>query len=301
MDQRHLHSFVTLAEELHFGRAAEKLGISQPPLSQRIRLLEEELGARLFERSSRRVALTEAGEAFLGEARAILARTREGVARVQRVARGETGEIRLGMTTSVPLLPAAATIIGDFRSGHPDVELSLIEKHSASQIEAIGKGDLHAGFMRLPGTELSDHPGIAGIAIHSEPLALFVRSDDPITKGFTGLRQIADRDFVLFSKQSSLAVRDEAIGLCRRAGFEPKVAQEADSSLILCGLIAAGCGVSIMPLSFARIGVAGISALPLAIDPAPVVTTWLAYPTGMRSPITRAFVRSARRTMSGPA
>lgn len=301
MDQTLLQSFVILADELHFGRAAERLGISQPPLSGRIRQLEALVGTRLFERTSRRVTLTDAGVALLEQARDILSRTEAAMAHSRRVGNGEVGEIRLAMTTSVPLLPLAPAIIGDFRAGHPDVRIMIEEWHSARQIEAVGAGLLHAGFMRLPGDRPPQDPAIAALPLDREELRLFLRTDDPLVDAArdrpVALSDLADRDFVMFDRSSRLTVPEELRALCRAAGFEPRISIEARESLVLCGMIAAGAGIAILPASFRHIGVSGVTTLPLTA-PAPFLTTWLAYPAAARSPLTRRFVASARRTIA---
>ncbi|WP_313807455.1 LysR substrate-binding domain-containing protein [Sphingobium sp.] len=302
MDQTLFQSFVILAEELHFGRAAERLGISQPPLSGRIRQLEELVGTRLFERTSRRVTLTDAGTALLEQARDILSRTEAAIAHSRRVGNGEVGEIRLAMTTSVPLLPLGPAIIGDFRASHPDVRIMIEEWHSARQLEAVGTGLLHAAFMRLPGDRPPQDPAIAALPLDREELRLFLRTDDPLVRAAAGrpvaLRDLAGRDFVMFDRSSRLTVPEEVRALCRAAGFEPRISIEARESLVLCGMISAGAGVAILPASFRHIGVAGVTTLPLT-EPTPFLTTWLAYPAAPRSPLTRRFVASARRTMAG--
>jgi DNA-binding transcriptional LysR family regulator len=302
MDRRQLIAFLALAEELHFGRAAERLGISQPPLSQRIRALEDAVGARLFDRTSRSVALTEAGRAFGAEARALLDQSERVVAAARRAARGETGELLLAMTTSTPLLDLTTRIVRDFHGARPDVHLSIVERHSAEQIEALATGRLHAGFMRLPGDRVPTSAAVDGIALGSEPLALFVRADDPLAIDWAGraipLAEVMARPFVAFRQHPPMAVAAQAVALCRAAGFEPRVVNETSESVILCGLVAAGVGVAILPRSFMAIGVGGLASLAIA-SPAPAtIATWLAFPRALNAPVTRAFVDSARRTLA---
>src|ERR1700761_9673160 len=148
MELRHLRYFVAVAEELHFTRAAERLHIAQPPLSQQIRALEAELGVQLFERTRRSVALTDAGRALLERARELLAATQALPAQLQRIARGEAGQLRIGFSSTLPLPRLLRTLIADWRRSHPDVALGLREMHSAQQFEALHAGELDVGLVR---------------------------------------------------------------------------------------------------------------------------------------------------------
>ncbi|WP_227485391.1 MULTISPECIES: LysR family transcriptional regulator [unclassified Acidithiobacillus] len=149
LELRHLRYFIAVAEELHFSRAAERLGISQPPLSHQIHTLEEMLGARLFVRTNRRVALTDAGEAFLKEARAILVQVDRAVDYVRSVERGEKGELNIGMTCSTMLAEQVPRAIFQFRTQFPSVHLNLEELNSLEQIEALIHGKIQVGIMRV--------------------------------------------------------------------------------------------------------------------------------------------------------
>jgi DNA-binding transcriptional LysR family regulator len=298
MDQRLLSSFVVLAEELHFRRAAERLGISQPPLSQRIRQLEEMVGFRLLERTSRSVTLTDAGAAFAEEARMLLERSDAAIARARRIARGEVGELVVAMTTSIPLLPWSAPVVAAFREARPQVRLVLEERHTAEQLEGLATGAIHAGFLRLPGEEPPADPGIAALALGREPLALFLSAHDPLARrsGPIALTELADRPFVMFTGHGRMALREQALGACRAAGFEPAIAAETRETMMLCGLVASGAGVAILPRSFARIGIPEMAVAELA-DPCPILTTWLAYAAPIRSSLVRAFLTAARRAI----
>ncbi|MFL6678015.1 MAG: LysR family transcriptional regulator, partial [Burkholderiaceae bacterium] len=147
MELRHLRYFVAVAEELHFTRAAERLHMAQPPLSQQIRALEDELGVRLFERTRRSVALTDAGHALLGRARDLLAATQALPGELQRIARGEIGQLRIGFSSTLPLTKVLRDVVADWRRTHPDVALHLREMHSALQFEALRAGDLDVGLV----------------------------------------------------------------------------------------------------------------------------------------------------------
>jgi DNA-binding transcriptional LysR family regulator len=148
MDLRHLRYFIRVAEEMHFGRAALRLGISQPPLSQQIRALEEELGVRLFDRTSRRVRLTEAGRLFEPEARRTLEQAERATQVARRSLRGEIGQLRLGFTTSGPFVPQVANALYHFRQRYPDVELTLRELARDEQIAGVHNQELDIGIIR---------------------------------------------------------------------------------------------------------------------------------------------------------
>src|ERR1700761_2805483 len=150
MELRHLRYFVRVAEELHFARAAKHLGISQPPLSQQIRALEDELGVRLLERTSRRVMLTPAGKMFLEGARATLQQAERAATMARRAARGELGQLAIGFNASAPFVPQVARAIHDFRQTYPEVALQLTELPAAAQIEGLDDHLLDLGFMRSP-------------------------------------------------------------------------------------------------------------------------------------------------------
>ncbi|TAM33299.1 MAG: LysR family transcriptional regulator, partial [Rhodanobacter sp.] len=173
MELRHLRYFIAVADELHFGRAAERLGMSQPPLSQQIRQLEQRVGVRLLDRTNRRVALTEPGRLFLDEARDILARTDHAIDLAQRAQRGETGELRVGMTRSTPLTGHIPRAILAFRQQLPEVQLQLEEMNSLRQIDALLDRRLQIGIVR--GNVLPD--GLASKRLFRDPLVAVLRSN----------------------------------------------------------------------------------------------------------------------------
>jgi DNA-binding transcriptional LysR family regulator len=221
IELRHLRYFVAVADELHFGRAAERLGMSQPPLSQQIRQLEGEMDVRLFLRDSRRVELTEAGRAFLTEARAILARVDEAVEQARRAQRGETGELRIGMTRATPLSPQIPAAIFAFRRQSPAVHLHLLEMNTLQQIDALLDHRLDLGIIRkraLP-------EALASQALFRDPLAVVMRGDHPALASLDPqhpalpLRLLAQEPFVTFDRSAGAGIHDQVIALCSRAGF----------------------------------------------------------------------------------
>lgn len=197
MELRHLRYFVAVAEELHFGRAAEHLGISQPPLSQQIQALEEEIGARLLERTNRRVELTEAGRLFLDECRQILAHVEKATQIARRAQQGEIGELNVGFTASAPFTSTIPRSILAFRQAHPDVHLSLREMSSRVVIEALLEETVQVGVIRpfpLPDT-------ITAVELFRDPLVAVLRADHPLAQGKDegiSIAALADELFVFF-------------------------------------------------------------------------------------------------------
>ena len=292
MELRHLRYFVVLAEELHFSRAAQRLGISQPPLSQQIRALELSLNARLFERTNRRVELTEAGRALLVEARATLDQAERAVNIVGQAQRGEIGELKIGFAPSAPLIaPFTATILA-FRKAAPGVRLVLNEQVTTQQIDALLERRLHVGFIRSP--SIPDLPdAIAAIELYREPLSVFMRADHPLARHrAVPLKALAAEPFVFFPRSHGTSLHDQVFALCRKAGFIPRVDQEARGNATILGLVAVGLGVSILPASLHGIAVTDVACRELS--PAGVPTSmWLIHRRHDQSPASEAFVALA--------
>lgn len=258
MELRHLRYFVRVAEELHFGRAAQELGISQPPLSQQIRLLEEELGVALFERTSRRVALTEAGRLFLHEARATLAQAAHAVDVARRVQAGETGELSIGFATSVPFVPMVGQAFAAFRHAYPHVHLTLSELSRDAQIAALADRRLDIGFIRGSTLPLLP-PGLRVIDLLVEPLLVVLRADHPLALEHRPLRisDIAGLPIVFYDQALGAGVIEQMALLFRRHDVEFRIAQEVGGLASLLGLIAAGLGVSILAQSLGALNADG--------------------------------------------
>jgi DNA-binding transcriptional LysR family regulator len=300
MELRHLRYFVVLSEELHFGRAALRLGMSQPPLSQQIQQLERSLNARLFERTNRRVELTDAGRAFLREARATLAQAERAVAVVGHAERGEIGEIRIGFMPSAPLIAPFTRTVLAFRRDFPGVRLILQEEVTTQQIDALVEGRLQIGFIRSPGApELPE--AIAAVEVSREPLVAFMRADHPLARGRgrpLPLASLAAEPFVFFPRGSGTSLYDQVMELCRKAGFHPRIEQEARGNATILGLVAAGLGISILPSALRGIAVTNVVSRPLTAkgtntsvylvhrrhDPSPLIRTFVAMATSRRPP-----------------
>jgi DNA-binding transcriptional LysR family regulator len=290
VDLRHFRYFVHVAEELHFGRAAKRLGVSQPPLSQQIQIMENEIGARLFERTNRRVELTEVGRLFLPEARAVLEQATHAVAVARRAHRGEIGEMAIGITASAPFTTAVSRAFFEFRQRYPDVRLTMDEMPSPSQIEAVAAGSLQAGFIR--GGHLPDLPvGVTAVEIYEDRLVLVLREDHPLAQ--TGeavtMTQLADEPFVFYARGLGAGFHEQLLALCHAAGFEPKIAQEVHELSTLLGLIAAGLGITTVAASLQALQVEHVVYRPLDA-PGASTKMWLIFNEKKCPPACQAFV-----------
>jgi DNA-binding transcriptional LysR family regulator len=289
---RHLRCFVAVAEELSFTRAAQRLHVGQPPLSQTIQSLEEELGVCLLERSRRWVRLTEAGKLFLNDARHMLSLAASAARTAQRAANGELGELRIGLNASTPLSPAFAATIDAYRKRYPHVSLQFAEMSTMQQLEHIADRRLDVGFIRdphLPPSKLSFHP----IALHS--LKVVLRADHPLAlRTSIALSELRTEPFVMFRSDSGTTIYPQIQQICRSAGFEPRVALEVSEATMIIGLVAAGCGVSILPDIFACIHVPNIRHVQIR-QPSASAALVLACRTTDISPLVQAFAETAIR------
>ncbi|WP_026146336.1 LysR family transcriptional regulator [Zestomonas thermotolerans] len=293
MELRHLRYFVAVAEELHFGRAAERLGISQPPLSQQIQALEEELGARLLERTNRRVALTEVGRLFLAEARQVLAQSDKAVQLARRAQRGEIGELKIGFTSSAPFTSTIPRSIFAFRQAYPAVHLELLEMSSRQVVAALQERRVQVGVIR----PLALPEGMERTELFREPLVAVLRADHPLAQGRDGgigLAELAEEPFVYFPVSFGTGLYDQLLELTRQAGFTPRIAQEAGEAMTIIGLVAAGLGVSVLPASFRRMRIDGVVFLEL-LDPGATSAVWLVRRSRECSPQALAFVELLTR------
>jgi len=279
MDLRHLRYFVAVAEEQNFTRAAARVGIGQPPLSQQIRDLERDLGVTLFVRRPQGAVLTDAGEAFLPEARQVLAGAERAREAALMAHRGVTGHLSLGLTSSAAFNPMVSATVRRFRRQFPSVTLRLIERNSVHLLEQMYGGDLDAAFYR-PG--VADPEGMRLLRLANEPMRVIL----PASHRLAGMRAIAlgalaQEPFVMFPRDMGLSLYDNILMACRAAGFEPQVAQEAPQVSSVVNLVAADLGVSIVPASICRIRLGGVVYRRIAA-PEPVATLGLAAPLAPR-------------------
>jgi DNA-binding transcriptional LysR family regulator len=259
VELRHLRSFLAVAEELHFGRAAARLHISQPPLSQQIRRLEDELGARLFRRTKRRVELTPAGQAFLTEARQTLAQAERAVRAVQRAERGELGEMVVGYVTSATYGPLP-DVIRMFRKRFPDVDLKLQNLRSMQQRQALIDRRIDVGFVR---PQVAD-PRLNYEAIWRESVVVALPGKHPLARRtIVNVSELAAEPFLVGEPGVAASFYDQVFTLCRRAGFTPHVAQLVPDVQAAIALVAAGLGISPVPAAIQRFKRKGVVYRPL--------------------------------------
>tara|TARA_R110002110_G_scaffold103690_3_gene262062 strand:+ start:2719 stop:3618 length:900 start_codon:yes stop_codon:yes gene_type:complete len=299
MDIRHFRYFLTVAEEGHITRAAERLGMQQPPLSQQIKAMETELNVQLFRRLPRGVELTEAGRALLPEARAIISGVEEAVAKTKRTARGEEGALSVGFTSSAPFHPFIPQVIRRYRERFPKVELILEEAGTAEMAEALKAERLDAAFVRSP---IADRTGLAIHALVQEPMLLAVPQDHRLATATApvGLQQLADEPFILYRRAAGQGLYDAIMQACRSAGFEPVIAQQAPRIVSTLNLVAAGLGVTIAPASLRQLGMDGVVFRELVPDISLKAPIWIAARTTSHSAAAREFVTLARQ-MAGEA
>ncbi|WP_029046036.1 LysR family transcriptional regulator [Cupriavidus sp. amp6] len=298
MDLRQLRYFVTVAEELHFGRAAQRLSMTQPPLSQQIQALEEELGVPLFVRTRRSVALTPAGAQWLPEVRRVLADAAALPGLAQRLARGELGSLSLAFvsTADYGILP---DLLRRFRARHPAVQLQLREATSDVQLEALLEGTIDAGLVIRPQLPAMPH-GLAYLPLVSEPLVLAVPDGwlppgGLAQDGKVSLRDAASEPLIIFPRRSAPAFYDIITGYYAREGLVPAIAQEAIQMQTIVSLVSAGMGVALVPASLCNLRRTGVSYLALR-ESGPQIETGLAWRDGGSAgvaPVLRSFIEIA--------
>ena len=292
MELRHLRYFVAVGDTLNFGRAALALHIAQPPLSRAIRALEGELGTTLFHRGTRGVTLTRAGAALLPEARRLLRDAEALRQNARQYAAGEAGTLAIGFvsTAAYNVLPR---LVPAFRARRPGVRLLLREVTSDVQLPALVAGEIDVGFVIAS----SVPPALAYAPLLREPLiaALPAKRRWPSR---VPLRLLAREPFILFPREVAPELHDAIVALCRRAGFAPRIGQEAIQMQTIVSLVAGGMGVSLVPASLEHLRRDGVVYRRLA-ERSPSVEIGLAWRASDDSPLTRAFVAEARA--GGPA
>jgi DNA-binding transcriptional LysR family regulator len=262
MELRHLRYFAAVAEERHFGRAARRLHMAQPPLSRQIQALEEELGLQLFERSRRRVDLTPAGLVLQERVRRVFAELERAVDDARRASLGETGHVAVGYVSSLAY-SGIAPLLRDFRAREPLIEVSLRELPPQQQLDALQDGSLHVGFVRSP----VEDENVAKHVLRRERLVVALPADHRLAKRRRiDLAALAHEPFVMFPRSRGPTFYDHLITLCRAAGFSPRIALEAPQ-LDLLSLVIAGFGVAILPDSMRALGRAELVLRPIVGNP----------------------------------
>ncbi|MBD2261256.1 LysR family transcriptional regulator [Pseudanabaena sp. FACHB-2040] len=245
MELRNLRYFVTVAEELHFGRAAERLQLTQPALSKQIASLEKELGAQLFTRTKRTVALTAAGQVFWEQAVQILAQLEEAIHLIQRTARGEAGHLRIGFTETAThtVLPA---LVRRFRDRFPNVKLTMLELCTEAQVAALTVRQIDVAFLHPP----IDERGLKLYSLLEEDFVAVLPKQHPLLSyEQIPVSAFADEPLIIHPRKEGPALYDGLIQICQQAGFQPKIVQESISARTRICLVAAGIGISFVPQS----------------------------------------------------
>ncbi|MEI2579281.1 LysR family transcriptional regulator [Scytonema sp. PRP1] len=297
MELRHLRYFIAVAEELHFSRAASRLHIAQPPLSQQIQQLEAELGVELFHRKTKRqVQITEAGRVFLREAYQLLAHLEVAIQVTQRTGRGEIGQLRVGFISPVTydLLPG---ILQKFRQQFPEVELVLQELTTAEQEQALrdcaertapkGNRRIHVGFVHLP---LEDDT-LNWECIQQETLIVALAQTHPLAQQESiAVQSLANEQFILFPRYLGVGLYDKIMALCQQGNFTPKVGQEAIQMQTIIGLVSAGIGIAIVPSSLQNLQRTGVVYRAIA-QQTPLIETAVVWRGEEEIPVLRKFLK----------
>jgi DNA-binding transcriptional LysR family regulator len=294
VDLRHLRYFIAVAEEGHITRAAERLGMQQPPLSQRIKAIEGELDVQLFRRKPRGVELTDAGQAFLRNARAVLAQFDHTFETTRRTARGEEGDICVGITPTSPFHPFIPRVIRAFRETYPAVDLRLEERLGQDLLDLLCKEQIDAAFLR---TATVDRDGLICDLLLEEPMLAALPSQHPLAqrrRNTLTLKNLASEAFI-FYRPLGAGLNEIMMLACRAAGFSPRVGQEAPRVTSALSLVAVGLGVSLVPASLQHVTMNGVVYRALAGPVRPKAPHTLVSRRGDPSPVVRHFVRLVRQ------
>jgi DNA-binding transcriptional LysR family regulator len=291
-DLRQLRYFVAVAEELHFGRAAERIGIAQPPLTQQIQRLEAQLGCQVLVRG-RHTVLTAPGAVLLEEARTILGQVDRAIEATRRAARGETGEVTIGVPPSV-MLTGLPAVIRKYRERYPGVGLTLREMSTSAIEDAVHSGAIDLGFLR----ETRPASPLASEVVFTEPVVAVIPKASALARRRSlNLSALEAEPFVLFPRRLGPALHDRLTGLCARAGFIPRILQEATQWQTVVSLVEAGMGVSLAPDCVRKFRFPGVVCRPLPGAITDVAACW--HERGP-SPTAAAFLRMARAKFVRP-
>lgn len=302
MELRHLRYFIAVAEEGHITRAAERLGMQQPPLSQQIKSLENELGVQLFHRKARGVEMTDAGRAFLNEARATLSQVDRLSDTTRRAARGEQGRLCIGVTSTGSFHPLVPRAIRAFRDACPAVSITIEECLSNELIQRLRSGQMDAAFIRI---SLPDPIGLAVYLLGEEPMVVALPSTHEFAQeqcdAPVALKTLAAETFILYGPPGT-GMYDSTIAACHSAGFNPQVGnlgastQQAPRITSTLSLVAAGLGITFVPSSLQRLMMDGVVYRPLAGITQPTALLNLATRQGDPSAVVRRFADIVRAT-----
>ncbi|MEO6800905.1 MAG: LysR substrate-binding domain-containing protein [Rhodanobacter sp.] len=295
-DFRQLRYFVAVAEELSFTRAALRLHLSQPPLSQQIQSLEQDLGVRLLDRSKRQVKLTEPGRVFLDQARQILAKADEARSHVAAAAAGYSGRLRLAYTVSVSFHRALPGTLLRYGQIAPKVALNLIEMYSEPQFAALLADEIDAGFVRSEPVHTQDIRRLRLSVVDREPLLLALPAGHALaSRSSLSLAEVAGDAFVSQPRALAATLHDRLVTLANNAGFQPSITQQAQQINGLLALVAAGLGLALVPASLRAVRLAGVCYVPLE-DPDAFLLLAVACRADDQSPALQQFLATVMET-----
>jgi len=302
MELRHLRYFVAVAESGSMTRAAQRLGIQQPPLGQQIRALEDELKVQLFTRAPKRIALSVAGQVFLEEARHILASAGEAIEKVRRFDRGEQGLLSVGFTSSATMHPVTPRILEAFSHAYPLAKIEVEERETYELILSLQKRKLDAAFMRFVPPELA---GLTGTALLDEDMLLAIPNSHPLARKRTAvtLKMLSGEGFVLYRRPDGFGIFDWMTAALAKHGFVPRIARETPRLMAAVNIVAAGGGISFIPASMQALHREAIVYRPLAQGLLPRLPLYLVYRSDQDLTLVKNFVkvaRDARLTKSNP-
>ena len=268
MNLRQLRYFLVLAEELHFRRAAERLNITQSPLTVAIQELERELGGKLFQRTQRRVELTEAGAAFRIGAREVLDRMQASLRMTRDILSGRPQRLRLGLTTATGLLPFLGTTIQRFHIAHPEVRVTLHELPFEEDSRALQSQELDACVVRMPLT-CAPKPG-GSIKLLQERLIVVMHRDHPLRSRRAALTitDLQDDPFIVYPRSAATGLHEIVFELCANRSFAPRIVHETRDTAAILGLCAARQGIAVVPAELSRISMPDVHFMPLVDEDA---------------------------------
>lgn len=290
IELRHLQYFITLAEELNFGRAAERLHIAQPPLTRQIRFLEKELGVELFHRTTRRIELTDVGQVYLAEALLTLAQVQEGIVMARLASRGEVGRLVVGFegSSAYDVVPLSVKI---FKERFPKVNLIVHEMTTGDQVQALHNAHIGVGFVVPP---LSGTHNLMIETILQEPLVVALPQTHRLCKQpEVGVADLKDETFIICPRHQKCGLYDHAISVCHQAGFSPRLTQETNEVQSILGFVAAEFGVALLPASIKHLQRTGVVYRTLQ-PPTAELELAIAWRRGDIFPVLLAFLEVVR-------
>ncbi|MBF0875421.1 LysR family transcriptional regulator [Gluconobacter cerevisiae] len=296
IELRHLHAVIAIAEERNLTRAAERLGIQQPPLTRLLKGLEQELGVQLFERHAKGMRLTSAGRSMLKGAYDVIARMDETIEDVRRIVRGETGELSIGFTNSALCHPSLPDMLGQFRETWPDVGLTLTEGNSSQLLEGLREDAVDVAFVR---TSIPDVSDVVVELIVEEPMVVAVPRTHRLAKDApaSGLKltELENEDFILYQSQYNNGLYKTIVDACLGAGFTPRIHQKGPQLLAALNLVAGGLGISLVPQSMQQHHAGQVAYIPLSSRTALTAPLYLVFRSVRMTGAKLYFIHQARR------